>query len=100
MPPALLALEWSGKNIIVSKRVCVPVGSRDNIPYVLRGVIYYGSSHYVTVLVFGNGQLWHYDGMRNDGCMQLIGDLGSAPDLSHVEGKTAVAAIYIRDRPV
>jgi len=51
-------------------------------------------------LVFGNGQLWYYDGMRNDGNMRLIGDLRSAPDLSRVEGKTAVAAIYIRDRPV
>ena len=98
--PPILALEWSGKKIGISERLHVVGENQNNIPYVLRGVVYYGSSHYVAVLVSREDQLWYYDGTRDGGAMQLIGDLRTAPDLSHAKGKTAVAAIYIRDSTV
>ena len=98
--PPILALEWSGKKIGISERLHVAAENQRNIPYVLRGVVYYGSSHYVAVFVSREEQLWYYDGTRDGGAMQLIGDLRTAPDLSHAKGKTAVAAIYVRDSTV
>ncbi|KAF9531536.1 hypothetical protein CPB83DRAFT_761408, partial [Crepidotus variabilis] len=51
-PPPVLVLEWAGKTVQIEPSISVPVAGR-MVPYNLKGVVYYGSSHFVSLLVLG-----------------------------------------------
>ena len=93
-PPPLIALEWNSLDIHVDSSASIDIdGIRKE--YLLKGVIYFGSSHFVSVVALENGQLWFYNSMKHGGAMQYIGNLHiNTPDLSSQDGKLAVAGIY------
>ena len=92
---ALIALEWNGLDIHIDSSVSINTSDGIRKEYQLKGVIYFGNSHFVSVVALEDGQLWFYDGMRHWGAMQYIGCLHvNVPDLSTQDRKIAVAAIY------
>jgi len=94
-PPPLIALEWNGLDIHIDSSVSINASDGIRKEYQLKGVIYFGNSHFVSVVALEDGQLWFYDGMKHGGAMQYIGSLHvNTPNLSTQDGKVAVAAIY------
>ena len=93
--PPLIALEWSGLEICIDDSVSIRAPDGSTKEYRLKGIIYFGDGHFVSVVALRGGQLWFYDGMKHGGTMQYIGSLrANPPDLSRQDGKLAVAGIY------
>ncbi|KAF9050145.1 hypothetical protein BJ165DRAFT_1312983, partial [Panaeolus papilionaceus] len=43
--------------------------------YKLRGIVYYGHSHFISTLIDNNDSVWVYDGITNNGISLYIGKL-------------------------
>jgi hypothetical protein len=97
-PLPLIALDFAGHNIQINYEINVPV-SDSNIKYKLRGIIYFGDSHFTSRVLLDNGTIWFHDGIVTgqklvyDGIANLNNTHNS---FSICRGKKAAAAIYIK----
>jgi len=95
--PPILALEWSTSILRIDPELTIELQDRSRVRYLLRGVVYFGSGHFVGVTVSKTGNLWFYDGMRDMGKLKYLGTLDqNTPDLRQQGGKSAAAALYVR----
>jgi hypothetical protein len=63
------------------------------VQYHLRGVIYFGSSHFISCIITANNQVWIHDGL--EGRSTVYEGFLDHCDLSVCRGKTATIYIYI-----
>ena len=63
--------------------------------YKLRGIIYFGDSHFVARVIFDNGMVWFHDGLTTGHNLIYEGMLNNDLLLHQCNGKNAIAAIYI-----
>ena len=65
--------------------------------YQLRGIVYYGNSHFTARVVYNNGMIWFHDGIATgqsllyEGTFQTFGQ-----SLNSCRGKDAILAIYVK----
>ncbi|KAF8870572.1 hypothetical protein BD779DRAFT_1455088, partial [Infundibulicybe gibba] len=60
----------------------------------LRGIIYFGSSHFTSCILTEEGILWYHDGVSTGKNTEREGLLSESMDLLQCEGREATAAIY------
>jgi hypothetical protein len=65
----------------------------DTPSYRLRGIVYFGSAHFVSRFVTLDGSVWYHDGLNGSG-MQYEGEVHQLDDLMHIGSKVATFAFY------
>jgi hypothetical protein len=95
-PLPLIALVIQDYNIQISCNFKVSISNQDT-SYKLRGIIYYGDSHFTSRVIYDNGMVWFHDGITTgktliyDGMVQDLQE-----SLNNCRGKIASMAIYAR----
>ncbi|TRM55965.1 hypothetical protein BD626DRAFT_414891, partial [Schizophyllum amplum] len=64
--------------------------------YQIKGVIYFGNSHFIMRVWKGMEDVWTYDGMRHNGDFRYEGKSSKIRGLRRLGSKVAVAALYIK----
>ncbi|KAF8891013.1 hypothetical protein BD779DRAFT_1401571, partial [Infundibulicybe gibba] len=62
--------------------------------FILRGIVYFGSSHFTSRILTEEGMLWYHDGINTGKNTECEGPLSESIDLLRCEGREATAAIY------
>ncbi|KAL1698724.1 hypothetical protein EV121DRAFT_217685, partial [Schizophyllum commune] len=62
--------------------------------YVLKGVIYFGSSHFTMRVIEQTMRVYKYDGMKDDGKIRYESYASDISDWTHLDGRGASVAIY------
>ncbi|KAF8883853.1 hypothetical protein BD779DRAFT_1443555, partial [Infundibulicybe gibba] len=62
----------------------------------LRGIIYFGSSHFTCRIITEDGISWYHDGVDTGKNTEYEGPLSTSINLLQCEGREATAAIYSR----
>lgn len=63
--------------------------------YQLRGLIYYGDSHFTSRIIDPSGMTWFHDGMVTGAQMEYEGYLPSIDNCLMCRGRAAIAALYV-----
>jgi len=68
------------------------------IMYKLRGIAYYGASHFTARVIQDNGMVWYHDGLQTGTNLVYEGTLNNLLDnnLSACEGREVSVAIYAK----
>ena len=66
----------------------------DECQYRLKGIVYFGSGHYVTRLIAPNNSVWFHDGIETGRNMVMDGTLTTC-DLQLCRGKSPAVYIYV-----
>lgn len=92
--PKILGFDFEGA-MQFEVNPCITIQVEDRrCKYDLRGIIYFGDSHYASRVVVNQNQVWFHDGISTGRNMIYDGLLTPNLDLSTCRGKTAQIAIY------
>ena len=93
--PELLAVEFSGKHPIINSSIRLN-GNGTRYEFVLKGIIYFGGSHFTSRIVGNDDHTWFHDGAVTGIHSQYQGMLNNLGDLMNCQGKVATAVLYAR----
>ncbi|KAF9487049.1 hypothetical protein BDN71DRAFT_1354672, partial [Pleurotus eryngii] len=66
----------------------------NQVKYCLKGIIYFGRSHFIARFLDQAKHVWHYSGLDNNGMLTYETDVISSIDLKTCIGMAATIALY------
>ncbi|KIL54149.1 hypothetical protein M378DRAFT_93063, partial [Amanita muscaria Koide BX008] len=91
----IVALEFAGHKLDIDAVLNVSILGGDTT-YKLRGIIYFGDSHFTSRIINDNGMTWFHDGIATGDSVAYDGMLDKLANRSLCRGKQASAAIYVK----
>jgi hypothetical protein len=96
-PLPFIALDFEGQGQIQLDHSFHVLCNDMNIGYKLRGIIYFGDSHFTSRIVYDNGMSWFHDGIATGQTLVYEGIHNTNNAWWNTcRGKTATAAIYVK----
>ena len=93
-PLPVIALDFSGQRIELNHTFTIAINNAD-VLYKLRGIIYYGDSHFTSHVIFDNSMTWFHDGIATRQSLIYEGILSNISESLFIcRGKNAHVAIY------
>jgi hypothetical protein len=95
-PLPLIALEFQDFNIPISYDFNISI-SNSNILYKLRGIIYFGDSHFTSHIIYDNGMVWFHDGIDTGQTLKYEGMIHNLQGTLNTCGNKKVSvAVYAK----
>ncbi|KDQ25067.1 hypothetical protein PLEOSDRAFT_1047729 [Pleurotus ostreatus PC15] len=96
LAPYVIAFDFADRipNVLDHKIYIHANGNQ--VKYHLKGIIYFGRSHFIARFIDKAKRVWHYDGMDNNGMLIYETDVISSIDLKTCNGMSAIIALYAR----
>ena len=98
LPLPLIALDISNcPEINLDHAFHIPIDDIESM-YKLRGIIYYGQSHFTARVIQNNGLVCYHDGLERGKNLVYEGTLANLLDnnLSECRGRQATVAMYVK----
>ena len=58
--------------------------------------MYFGDSHFTARVIYNNGMIWFYDGLKTGHKLIYEGMLNDCVSLNQCKGMDAIAALYVK----
>ncbi|KAF9459637.1 hypothetical protein BDZ94DRAFT_1312254 [Collybia nuda] len=94
LTPHIISFELSGQVLHIEDKLQILVNNM-RYEYQLRGLIYYGDSHFTSRIVDSSGMTWFHDGIITGSQMVYEGYISSMGNCLTCGDKTAIAALYV-----
>ncbi len=69
LPLPFIAIDFSTQQLHIDHSFCIYVNNEE-FKYEIRGIVYYGDSHFTSRVVTNNGMIWFHDGIPT--CQSLL----------------------------
>ena len=93
-PLPLIALDFSHQMLPLVNIFTISIENTET-SYKLRGIIYFGDSHFIARVISDNDMVWFHDGITTGHNLIYEGMLNNDLLLNQCKGKNAIAAIYV-----
>ena len=70
LPLPFIAIDFSTQQLHIDHNFCIYYVNNEEFKYELRGIVYYGNSHFTSHVVTNNGMIWFHDGIAT--CQSLL----------------------------
>lgn len=91
-PLYFLAFDFPAGAVHINSKISVDIQAQ-GVPYILKGVVYFGRSHFICRYIDREGKVWVYDGLSNYGSMEYDTTYASC-DFSVCRSMHAITAVY------
>jgi hypothetical protein len=96
LPLPFIAIDFSIQKLQIDQTFCIHINN-DEFVYQLRGIVYYGDSHFTARVIYNNGMIWFHDGIATKQSLLYEGTIQNLVEsLNLCRGKEASAAIYVK----
>ena len=96
-PTPLLAFEFPAEHTITDPVLTIAVYNQPT-QYTLKGIIYFGHSHFTSQIILNDNSVWYHDGMTTGHKLLYHGQINIISDLMKCQGRQACAAIYVANQ--
>jgi hypothetical protein len=96
LPLPFIAIDFSNQQLQINWTFCICINN-NRYTYELRGIIYYGDSHFTAHVISNNGMIWFHDGIATSQSLEYENTFQNFNgSLNSCKGKEAIIAIYVK----